>query len=94
MAIGNTSPTKRQLHELQQTSEHNQCRVEPESEQCCDEQIGVPAAGQLAKRAASVALVFSHGRTFHLEISAIQAEVRISGDGLLPNHGERSRRNP
>lgn len=89
MAVGNTSPTKGQLHELQQTFEHKQRRVEPEPEfqQCCDQQTLFPAARQLAKSLNSVALDFGYGQPLHLEVPPVQAEGCISGYGKLPNNG-------
>ncbi|GFY98563.1 riboflavin synthase-like superfamily protein [Actinidia rufa] len=100
MAVGNASATKRQLHELQQISQHSKCGLEPELEYIQAKELGVrvkqqaQASGtrELAKGLDHSGLGHGHGWPFYLEVQPIHGKGRISSHGLLSDHGERSRR--
>ena len=100
MAVGNASATKRQLHELQQISQHSKCGLEPELEYIQAQELGVQVKQQaqasgtreLAKGLDLSGLGHDHGWPFYREVQSIHAKGRISSHGLLSDHGERSRR--
>lgn len=84
VAAGSASPTKRHLHELQQTHKHDERGVEPE--RCPEAQEPdpqaklcgwVPGPGELAEIVDRNGVGVGHGPSFYMEIHRVQEQSGI-----------------